>query len=119
MSGSIIQCYGRSLGSGDEQLYDPRHLAVHSYGNVLVADINNGRVELLNPSLIHLGYVTVPGLELRGPSAVHLDLQNHCLYIAKLLGRLFRVRVSMLAWVGRFSLNKISHIFGCGSFCGF
>ena len=83
MSGSIIQCYGRARGSDDGQLYNPRHLAVDRHGNVLVADYGNNRVVLLSPSLTHLGNITVPGHELSGPYALHLDLLTHRLYIGE------------------------------------
>ena len=83
MSGSIIQCYGGARGSGDEQLKLPRHLAVDRHGNVLVADTNNDRVVLLSPSLTLLGYITVPGHELSAPSALHLDLLTHRLYMGE------------------------------------
>ena len=91
MSGSIIQCYGGAGGSGDGQLYGPRDLAVDSYGNVLVADSINDRVVLLSPSLTHLGYITVPEPKLKQPSALHLDLLTHRLYIGEWsdTGRLF------------------------------
>ena len=64
MRGSIFQCYGGAGGSGDEQLNEPRHLALDRHGNVLVADSGNNRVVLLSSSLTHLGYIPVPGHEL-------------------------------------------------------
>ena len=86
MSGSIIQCYGGAAGSGDEQLNYPRYLAVDRYGNVLVADSGNHRVVFLSPSLTRLGYITVPGHELKEPSALHLNLLTHRLYIGEYTG---------------------------------
>ena len=64
-------------------MYNPRHLAVDRHGNVLVADRGNNRVVLLSPSLTRLGYITVPGHELSGPHALHLDLLTHRLYIGE------------------------------------
>ena len=61
MSGRITQSYGESRGSDVGQLYYFRNLAVDKYGNVLIADQFNDRVVLLNPSLTHLGYITLPG----------------------------------------------------------
>ena len=86
MSGSIIQCYGRAAGSGVGQLNDPRDLAVDKHGNVLVADSGNHRVVLLSPSLTRLRYIAVPGHELSEPSALHLDLLTHRLYIGEWSG---------------------------------
>ena len=88
MSGSIIQCYGGAEGEGDEQL-NPHDLAVDRHGNVLVADTYNHRVVLLSPSLTHLGYIPVPGHGLSKPSALHLDLLTHRLYIGEWIGTVF------------------------------
>ena len=86
MSGSIIQCYGGASGSGIGQLSDPRHLAVDRHDNVLVADYGNNRVLLLSSSLTHLGYIIVPGHDLNGPTALHLDVLTHRLYIGEYAG---------------------------------
>ena len=58
---------------------------------MLVADSSNDRVVLLSHSLTLLGYITVPGHELSGPYAVHLDLLTHRSYIGEWndAGRLF------------------------------
>jgi len=81
--GQIIHCYGGDRGSGVGQLDGPRNLAVDRHGNVMVADWGNNRVVLLSPSLIHLGYIFIPGQKLSEPWALHLDEPNHRLYIAE------------------------------------
>ena len=43
----------------------------------LVADWSNDRVVLLGPSLAHLGYITLPGHELRHPYALHFEPLYH------------------------------------------
>jgi len=79
----IIQCYGGSLGSGIGQFNRPRQLTVDKHGNMMVADRDNNRVELLSPSLTHLGYIKIPGPQLNGPYALHLDELTHRLYIGE------------------------------------
>jgi len=94
-TGSIIQCHGRSSGSGVGQLNAPVHLAVDRHGNVLVADSGNNRIELLSPSLTNLGYIETPGHRLNQPWALHLDELTHRLYIGEYAntGRVFVLTV--------------------------
>jgi len=83
VNGSIIQSYGRSIGSDVGQFNTTGHLAVDRYDNVLVTDENNNRVVLLSPSLSHLGYITLSGHQLTKPFSLHLDKLNHRLYIGE------------------------------------
>jgi len=83
MGGHIINCYGGSRGSGVDELYSPRNLAVDFHGNVVVADRFNNRVVLLSPSLTHLGYIKIPGHQLQVPHALNLDELNRRLYIGE------------------------------------
>jgi len=61
-------------------MHGPRNIAVDKHGNVLVVDCFNYRVELLSPTLTHLGYISIPGYVLDEPWALHLDELNHRLY---------------------------------------
>ena len=81
-SGNIVQCYGEGKGSGIGQLDNPRKLVVDANGNVMVADMNNNRIVLLSSSLSLLGYIT-PEHVLIHPSALHVDLLTHRLYIGE------------------------------------
>jgi len=65
------------------------NLAVDKHGHVMVFAEYNDRVELLSPTLTHLGYIQIPGYELDRPHALHLDELNHRLYIVERLGRIF------------------------------
>ena len=82
-SGRIKQCYGEIQGTRVGRLNHPRNLAKDKDDNILVVDSNNNRIVLLSRSLNHLGYITVPGHELRFPYALHLDELNHRLYIGE------------------------------------
>jgi len=65
-------------------------MAVDIHGHVIVTDWYNDRVELLSPTLTHLGYMQIPGYKLTRPRALHLDELTHRLYIGESLGgRLF------------------------------
>jgi len=92
-NGRIVHTYGDVQGSSDGQLNGTRHLAVDKYDNVLVIDYHNNRVVLLSPTLGLLGYIVIPGYELNGPHALHLDVRKRRLYIGKWLGPQPRVLV--------------------------
>jgi len=81
--GIIVKSYGGPQGSDIGQMDKPRHMVVDKQGYVLVADENNGRIELLHayPKLSHCGYIEIPGDPLNGPRAICLDEENHRLYI--------------------------------------
>ena len=82
-TGHIVHSYGGPRGSSTGQLKGPRSLAVDTRGYVFVADCGNHRVQLLSPTLTHLGDVTTPGHELRRPCALHLDELNGRLYVGE------------------------------------
>jgi len=82
-TGNIIRSYGGTQGSDLGQMHGPRHMAIDKHDHLLVADCNNNRVELLSPTLTHLGYLQIPGHQLKGPVALHLDELNHRLFIAE------------------------------------
>ena len=93
-AGQIVKSYGGTKGLSIGQMQPPRHLAVDGHGNVLVADCNNDRVELLSPALTHICYLHISGYQLKGPVALHLDEANHRLYIGEWDGqRLFVLNV--------------------------
>jgi len=85
-SGHIIQSYGGSQGSGVGQLNHPRHLTVDMHDNVLVADTDNNRVQLLSPTLTYLGDMVIPTYQLNNPYTVHFDELNHRMYIGERTG---------------------------------
>jgi len=70
-NGIIIHSY-----VGPPYFDNPCHLAVDKYGHVMVADYKRGRVELLSPTLTHLGSVKIPKYDLNGPWNLHLDELN-------------------------------------------
>jgi len=82
----IIKESGGLPGSGVGQLYVPRFMAVDAHGRVMVADVGANRVVVLSPTLVHLGYVKVPGCELYSPRAIHFDEVNDRLYIGRWWG---------------------------------
>ena len=80
--GRVIKFYGGPPGSGSEQLYVPRHLAVDRNGFVFVADRYNRRVLLLSPTLSFVREV-VPYCQLRHATArLCLVAENSRLYVA-------------------------------------
>jgi hypothetical protein len=94
-SGLIIQSYGGPRGSSTGQLSYPLCLAVDKRGCVLVADYFNHKIQILSPTLTHLGDVTLPSEhELRYPQRLHLDELNGRLYVGEGIGRLFVLAAS-------------------------
>jgi len=91
-SGHVIQSYGRLQGCASwGQLNYPVQLAVDKYDNVLVADSDNNRVQVLSPTLTYLGDIAIPKYQLNYPYALHIDELNQRLCIGEYRrgGRLF------------------------------
>jgi len=88
--GSILKSYSWFQGSGYGHYNQPCYMAMDKYDNVMIADRCNNRVQVLSPTLAHLGDVVMSGCELDNPYALHFDEQNHRLYIGEwTAGRLF------------------------------
>jgi len=87
MNGCIVQSYSNPAGSD----VGPVHrVAADTHSHVIVPDCYHDRVELLSPTLTHLGYIQIPGYKLDSPCALHLDELTHRLYIGEYFsGRLF------------------------------
>jgi len=82
-NGRVVKSYGGPQGSGVEQMHGPSCLAVDSHKCVFIADYFNNRVELLSPTLTHLGYIDIPGYQLNNPYTLYLDELNHRLCIGE------------------------------------
>jgi len=68
----------------------PFFMTIDTMANVLITDIKHNRIEILSPTLAHLGYIEVPGYKPNQPSVLHLDEVNRRLYIGEAAGgRLF------------------------------
>jgi len=92
-SGCIVKSYGGFHGTNVGQLNGPCHMAVDKYGNIMVTDCTNNRVEVLSPTLVHLGYVQISGHELKKPWTLHLDRLSNRLYIGEAeVGHLYVLR---------------------------
>jgi len=89
-NGLVIHSYSGRPGTNVGQMFLPRVMTVDKHGYVMVADSGNHRVELLSPTLTHLGYLEIPEHKLHYPSVLHLDDLSHRLYIGESWsGRLF------------------------------
>jgi len=90
-TGHVIKSYGVGLHlSGGKTVNTPLYLAVDMYNNILVAD--HSRLQLLSPTLTHLGEIVIPGHQLNQPYALHFDELNHRLFIGELNGgRIFEL----------------------------
>jgi len=77
--GHILRSHDLSVRLTSEHL----EIAVDSHGYVIVAEYYDHRVELLSPTLTHLGYIQKPGHKIMCPMALHFDELNHRLYIGQ------------------------------------
>ena len=82
-TGRIVHFYGGPPGSSTGRFNKSYSLAVDTRGFVFVADYDNSRVQLLSPTLTHLGDVTTPEYRLRSPYRLHLDELNGRLYVGE------------------------------------
>ena len=83
-TGHVTRCYGGPRGSAVGQLDGPRHLAVDSEGNVVIADLGNERVLLLNETLKYVGDLvsTYKGNRSKfHPFRLHLDTRGKMLVV--------------------------------------
>ena len=88
-SGRIIHSYGGPKGSSAGYLDNPQCLAVDKHGCVYVADGNNGKVQILSPTLTHLSDITLPKRKLRFPDWLYLDELNGRLYLTEINEQVF------------------------------
>jgi len=84
MDGHVINSYGDMSGSALGQLYKPWGIAVDKDGYIIVADRNNSRILVVNPSLEEARLLPLPlNIILRGPFALSLDQTHGRLYVGE------------------------------------
>jgi DNA-binding beta-propeller fold protein YncE len=90
ISGTVLNCFGTvAPGSGPGQLNYPLSLAVDRNGNIAVADYNNNRIIVLNPTLSEARTFSLPintGV-IYGPRGLWLDESRGRLYVAESSGQ--------------------------------
>jgi len=82
-NGAIVMSYGGPIGSPTRPRYGLRGLAVDTSDNILVADSDNHKVQLISSTLTHLRDVRLSNRNLRDPYSVHLDEFSDRLYIGE------------------------------------
>jgi DNA-binding beta-propeller fold protein YncE len=82
--GQIIKSFGREEGGDEDQLYEPRSLAIDEKSKqVFVADTDNGRVLMLDSELMTcLGEVHV-SRDLTFPTCLYFDSSTDRLFVAE------------------------------------
>jgi len=78
----VVHSHGGQRGPGSGQYNVPLRLAVDGNEFVFIADINNGRVTLLSPTLEFIRYVTSLDQLKWHPVRMYLDAQRRRLYVA-------------------------------------
>ena len=78
----IVHSHGGQPGSDTGQYNGPGHLAVDDNEFVFVADVNNGRVTLLSPTLEYVRQVVSRHQLNWRPHRLYLDVQRRRLYVA-------------------------------------
>jgi len=77
----IVHSHGGQPGSDTGQYNGPGHLAVDDNEFVFVADVNNGRVTLLSPTLEYVRQVVSRDKFKQRPTRLCLDVQRRRLYV--------------------------------------
>jgi len=77
----IVHSHGGQRGSGIDQYYVPRHLAVDYDERVYVVDLYNRRVTLLSPTLSYIRQVVSSDQLKWRPRRLYLDVQRRRLYV--------------------------------------
>ena len=78
----IVHSHGGQRGSHTSQYNGPIYLAVYHNQSVLVADVHNGRVKLLSPTLGYIRDVVTSELLKWVPRRLCLDTKERRLYVA-------------------------------------
>jgi len=82
--GAVVRSYGGACGSDLTTMNDPVGLAVDKHGNILVADSNNNRLLVLDPTLTSAREMSVlvdGGLE--EPYSLWYDKSRGRLYVSE------------------------------------
>jgi len=88
MDGQVIHSYGSEAGSGVGQMYEPRCIGVDKDGYILVADMDNDRILLVNPTLKDSRQLPLPAdTSLEKPRALCLDQSGGRLYVGEYGGQ--------------------------------
>jgi DNA-binding beta-propeller fold protein YncE len=107
ITGTILNCFGtEAAGSGPGQLNQPQSIAEDRNGYIAVADYNNNRILVLNPTLFEARKFSLPfnytGV-INKPKGLWLDESRGRLYVAEYDGK---KRVLVIDNV--FNLNEAS-----------
>jgi sugar lactone lactonase YvrE len=86
--GNVKLSYGGPRGIGPEELNFPIRLTIDSHEHVYVADEENHRMQVLSPTLKHIGEMSFHGHQLGRPGSMHLDEFNRRFYLGNTNGRL-------------------------------
>jgi streptogramin lyase len=84
----VLRCYGNQPGSGPDQMKTPRLLAFTSNGIVLVADMENNRIQILDSSLKTARTLPIPDdVTLQLPCTLNYDESRGRLYVGDWFGK--------------------------------
>jgi len=84
-NGTLIKCYGSSVGPAINQMNDPRGLTVGTRGCIFVADRGNNRILAVDPSLTEARQLPLLPLNtaLMNPIALSFEESRGVLYIGE------------------------------------
>jgi len=84
MDGRVINSYGNQAGSGVRQMNNPRSFAVNKQGYIVVADQENHRILVINPSMTDAHQLPLPSIiDLYRPLSLSLDQLRGRLYVGE------------------------------------
>jgi len=98
MNSTVIKCFGSQSGSGITQLNNPVGLALDNHGYFLVADRDNNRTLMVDPSLTEAHQLQLQvNLNIQLPRSISLDQSRGRLYVGEKGGQ-YRVMVFDGIW---------------------
>lgn len=84
---TAVRKFGKK-GKGPGEFSEPAGLVTDSYGNMIIADAGNHRLQVFDKKRNYKGFVKVSA-SIQRPSGIYLDIESNVLYILNLRGNSF------------------------------
>jgi len=86
-NGTVIKSFGSTAGSGLSQMDTPAGIAIDANGYFIVADMNNNRLLVVDPTLTRARQLIIPDTALQCPRNVDIDQSRGRLYVGENCGQ--------------------------------
>lgn len=89
-----VKSFGKT-GKLSSQWQDPAGIAVDSFGNMIIADACNNRIQVYDKHRNYLGLIKI-STPLNRPSGIYLDIETKSLYVLNLRGKTSLIKLSLV-----------------------